>query len=382
MENADAFQTYHDIPEEMFTFKGALWRARLLPWSTQQASFVQETSLPGEKTKFAHISHIVVYFSHVITDGYSCMRIMKTILRLFNDVISETPIDDAKQVGTLLDVSREEKVSQEIRKAFEDPAFLEQRKQSYCSVMMETLFEKAFPVQPNLKPKTVCLVHKVDEVLTKKFVSRCKKEGCTVHTGFCALIETALIKLMQEAGVDKDSYKLSSLQAADNRVYYDNCHDEFGVGMGVMDFTHEVKKEELSDFWNQAKKYHQEFKKQHSYKPGLEHAIIEELTGVSPMVPLNKDGQSSPSKSMCYYVTTNMRDITGILGNCGDQIELEFIDRLTTMHLFPCMWMNTFNTFKGKFFHSLQYNSHVVSQEVAQKFSDMLFKLFEEVPEL
>ena len=366
----------------MFSFKGPLWRARLLPWSPQQAFYVKETSLPGENTKFPHISHIVVYFNRVITDGYSCMRIMKTILRLFNDVISETPIDDTKQIGTLLDVSREEKVSQEIRKAYEDPAFLEQRKQSYCSVAMETLFEKAFPVQPNLKPKTVCLVHKVDEVLTKKFVTRCKKEGCTVHTGFSALIETALIKLMQEAGVDKDSYQLSSIHAADNRVYYDNCHDEFGLGIGEMDFTHEVNNEGLTYFWTQAKKYHQEFKKQHSFKPGLEHAIIEELTGVSPMVPLNKDGQSAPSKSMCYYVTTNMRDITGIFGNCGDQIELEFMDRLTTMHLFPCLWMNTFNTFKGQFFHSLQYNNHIVSQEVAQKFSDELFELFEKVSNL
>ena len=366
----------------MFSFKGALWRARLLPWSPQQTSYVQETSLPCEKPKFPHVSHIVVYFSHVITDGYSCMRIMRTILQLFNDVISETPIDDAKQIGTLIDVSREEKVSQEIRKAFEDPAFLEQRKQSFCSVAMETLFEKAFPVQPNLKPKTVCLVYKVDEILTKKFVSRCKKEGCTIHTGFCALIETALIKLMQEAGVDRDSYQLSSLQAADNRVYYNNCHDEFGVGMAVMDFTHEVKKEELSDFWNQARKYHQEFKKQHSFKPGLEHPIIEELTGISPLVLLNKNGQSSPSKAMSYYATTNMRDITSILGDCGDQIELEFIDRLTTMHLIPCIWMNTFNTFKGKFCHSLQYNSHLMSWEVAKMYSDKIFELFKKVVEL
>jgi len=308
---------------------------------------------------------------------------MRTILQLFNDVISGIPSDDKKQIGKLIDVTKEMQLTEEIRRTYaKDPAFLEQRKQSYCNVTMETLFEKAYPVPPNLLPRTVCMVHNVDEGQTKKFISRCKKEGVTVHTGFCALVEAATIRLMQEAGFDQDSFKISSLQAADNRVYYENCHDELGVGMGVLDFTHEVMKEDLDDFWNQAKKYHQKFKKQHSYKPGLEHSLIEELTGVSPLTILDKNGQSSPSKNMTYYATTNMRDITSILGDCGDQIELEFLDRLTLMQQMPCIWMNTFNTFKGRFWHSLQYNSHLITEEVAKKLSDKIFQLFEEVIEL
>ena len=366
----------------MFTFEGALWKARLLPWSPQQSSFVQTTSYPGEKATFEYLNHIVVYFSHVITDGYSCSRITRAILKLFNDLISGSPIDDGKQIGTLIDINREIQISQEIKKQLaEDPAFFEQRKKSYLGIVMETDFEKAFPVQPNIKPKTISLVHKVDKGLTKKFINRCKKEGLTVHTGFSALAEVTAIILMQEAGMDRDSFKISSIHAADNRVYYDNCHDELGFSVGMMDLTRNVKKDDLLDFWNLAKTYHGEFKNQHKLKTGFVNTIIEDSSGESAVSLLNKEGQASPSKKMIYCGSTNMRDITGILGDCGEHIELEFLDRLSTMHVLPCIWTNVFNTYKGCFWHSLQYNSHIMSSEVAKKYSDKLFDQFARVVE-
>ena len=383
MDNADVFETYHSISEEIFSFKGALWKARLLPWSDKHSSFVQETSSHGGNAKFAHINHIVVSFSHVNTDGYSCMRIMKTILSLFNDTINGVSIDDQKQIGTLLDVNREKQISEQIKKYFSDnPDILEEKKMIFSDFFSETVFEKAYPVLPNLKPKTVCLVNVVEEGQTMKFINRCKDEGCSVHTGFCALVEAAAITLMQEAGFNQNSYLISSAHAADNRVYYDDCYDEYGYGIGTVDMIHEVEKQNLSHFWNQAKAYHKKFKKRHAEKAGIENEVITELIGESPIELLSKEGQSEPSKKMFYYGTSNMRDITGIFAGCGDNIELEFLDRLTTSHLLPCIWTNVFNTFRGRFYHSLQYNSHIMSPEVAKKYSDKIFELFEKVVEV
>ena len=120
-------------------------------------------------------------------------------------------------------------------------------------------------------------------------------------------------------------FKLSSAHAADNRVYYKDSVDELGVGMGVCDFTHEVCTEEsISDFWAAAKKYHLKFKEQHSNQPGIEEFVIEKLTHFSALKLLPVEGQAAPSKHMNYYATTNMRDLTALLGNLGENAQLEF----------------------------------------------------------
>ena len=96
LENADVYDTYHKICDDPnLNFKeGPCWRAKLLPYSESQASFIKETkSSDDEASKFPYISHIVVLFSHAITDGYSCVRIMRTVLGLVNAVMAGETID-------------------------------------------------------------------------------------------------------------------------------------------------------------------------------------------------------------------------------------------------------------------------------------------------
>ena len=251
----------------------------------------------------------MLIFSHATADGYSCTRAVKCFLETIENKIAGRPVDDTEQAGTLFDVMREKELQEKIEKSFNDnPAFLEKRKLVLASASLETLFEKAYPVRPNVKPTTRCIIHVVNEDLTTRFIKRCKKEGVTVHTGFCSLIERAIMKMMVDKNFKQEKFTISSLHAADNRVFYKNCVDELGVGMGIMDFTYEQQTAEtFNNFWAATKKLHTKFKEQHSFIPGLEHEIIERLTGQPAVELLAAEGQAAPTTTMTYYTTTNMR---------------------------------------------------------------------------
>ena len=358
---------------------GPLWAARLLPWCSSQDSFVRDsTSGDAEVAKFPHTCHIVLFFCHFITDGHSCIRIVRSILSMFNAILNENDIDDSEQIATLLDISREGQLRALMKKKLsDDPKLLSSKTDLLKSHFGATQIEKLYPVAPMLKPKTVTLTHVVPEEKTMKFISKCKHEGVTVHLGFTALLDRAIAELLAEKGFAEASLQIASGHSVDLRSYYENCVDEFGFGVSFL-FSSEKHKLE-QDFWDVARKYQAHFKQNFKDQALFEMDVIEELTGYTPLALTSPEGQEHPSDNCIYYATTNMRDITGLVGNCGENIQLEYIDRLTSVQLYQTLWLSSFQTFRGRFLHSLQYNSHVTSAETAQKYSQKLFSLMEKV---
>ena len=130
---------------------GPLWSVRLLPYSPASEDFIKQTTSVGvkEEPTLKHVCHFVLLFSHTIVDGYTCMRVVRCLVKLVNAIIAGEDLDETQQIGTLLDVNREAELLREIESKFlKDPDLLERRRKSIASFPMETIFERAFPAEP------------------------------------------------------------------------------------------------------------------------------------------------------------------------------------------------------------------------------------------
>jgi len=362
--------------------EGPLWAVRLIPWSEEQAGFMEEV-WKWNKPEHSHVSHIIFGIFHSISDGTSTIQITKHLLKLLSDELEENkslPASSSQQDFKLLDITRRETLLLEMRdKLLVDPKRVEEVDSYLKKCHMKTAFEKAFPVKPNLAQKTISLRYVADEELTSKFISRCKKESVSVHSGFCTLIEATLITLLNQSKEAKSTYAISSAHPVDNRVYYEDCHNELGLGMCAIYFTIDRPNNILSHFWEEARKFHSSFKEKHLNASGIENRAVNKITGNTYPKFFDKNCQDCPSQEKMYYLNSNLRDITSIVGNCGDNVRLEYIDRLTSCESYPAIWFYCFNTLRGKFLHSFQYNSHLIDRQVSELYTTTLIQLLDDV---
>ena len=196
-------------------------------------------------------------------------------------------------------------------------------------------------------------------------------------------MDAAIVKTLHEAGASFDSVKMSSSHCVDNRNYYGYKHttNELGLAVSVCDIVLDVSRAALDDFWSSAKKYHAVFKEEFYKKGGLERHVIDKLIGRSTMGALDPQGQSEPSSRMTYYCSTNARDLTAVLGDSGDNIQLEFFTWLSHIFTFPSIWISAVHTFRRKLNHSLQYNAHLIDRQTAERIKDAIFEMMKKVIE-
>lgn len=376
-------EVFHNMVYTKFDEDGPIWAVRYLPWAEKQTDYVNSTTLT-ESNKLSDkpfISHIVMGFHHGITDGHSCLRLMRSILQMFDTVIAEKDLDDRDQDSILLDRVDEIRISSEIEAHFlTDEKIFKERKDAYKSCYVKSLIDQAYPVPIRNKPATLSIRYVLDKESTARLAQRCKKEGVTFHTGFTAILDAAFVKTLMDANFHQDVYKISSFHAVNLRSYYENCSNALGNGMGILDLVCNTPQNVLDNFWTYAKKVHSIFKKHQVRKVPLEHYVVDKLSGEPPMAPFNmQDVTESGLPDVITYSTTNMLDVSKFVRGCGEHVSLVYYDRLTSLHIFPILWMSSFQTFNGEMLHSLQYNSRLMDANVAKVLSDNIFKVVRDV---
>ncbi|KAF2347634.1 hypothetical protein FHG87_021611, partial [Trinorchestia longiramus] len=216
----------------------------------------------------------------------------------------------------------------------------------------ESFLSQAYPQPSKRSPEIVCLPRILDSKTTAKFAARCKKEGLTFHTGFCSVLEATVVRVLQEAKVNREKYPIGGLHSVDQRCYWEGEEEAFGVGLGILDCTYEWPKDVLQNFWANAKQFHFLFKYQHSKKSSMEHGIIEKLTGQTPIFFIDPKGLDSTPSKIITYATTNMRNDDGFLEDCGEHVRLIYYDRQTALKSLSVMWLTAYQIFDGQLMHS------------------------------
>ena len=363
--------------------KGPFWAARFLPWSQKQTSYCNSLKLEkmdGTKS-LPFISHFVIGYHHGITDGHTCFRIMRMLLELLDDVIKEKAVDDEIQLSTLLDRKDEIRLLEEIETELVcNKELFKIRNDEHQNPMVDALIDQGYPVPLKNKKETVSLPYILDRESTKAFAAKCKKEGLTFHTGFTAVIDAAFVKLLRDANVEQDVYKILSVHSVNQRKYYNDCENSFGNGFGMLDMTMEAPKNVLDNFWNYGRQVHSVLKSRYQKKITLERHVLGKLSGASPLIPLDmKQVTENHLPKLVTYTTTNMLDVSHLVGNCTENVSLDYFDRITSIFDFPTLWLSGFQTINGQLMHSMQYNRNLIDTPVAQKMSDNIFAILKQV---
>lgn len=325
-------------------------------------------------------SHLVLAFHHGITDGYSTHRIIRHLLVLLNNIMAGNAIDESKQISSIIDPRHAKILMDDVEGAYRaDLKLLKERADIADRFLVATKIEKAFPVEAGLPQRTECLVHIVDKETTRRFIVKCREEGVTFHSGFCTVINASIMKVISDKCKLEEPITIPSLHMINRRRYYKDSCSAFGLGLNLFGMVAEISINILQNFWPAAGNFNDNLKHANQIKAGFENEVIARITGKTNRPELDEHGTGSPLPLLRYYVTSNMLDVTPLLGHVGDDVQLQFYDRLTSLQRFPVLWSSTFQTFRGQFVHSLQFNVHLLGYEAARKLSDTIFDIFSEV---
>ncbi|XP_047738778.1 uncharacterized protein LOC125178617 [Hyalella azteca] len=271
--------------EEMAGYKynmndGPVWAVRFLPQSPKHDDYIRLTTMENADNKvitLPHVCHFVLSFHHSIADGYTCVRIIRHVLVLLNDVIEGNPIDESQQYAQILDITKQNVIFEEIERAFsENPDLLKARSKRLDTFFPDALLSQVYEHPSKTLPKIVSLPRILDGISTTKFVERCKKEGVTVHSGFCSVLEASVVQALQDAFLMQDRYTIASRHCVDQRRYFNDAANAYGTALGVLTLTTDVPRDICSNFWSHVKKFHQDFaetKRESVFKEKLERVF-------------------------------------------------------------------------------------------------------------
>ncbi|XP_042890314.1 uncharacterized protein LOC122265205 [Penaeus japonicus] len=239
-----------DIIQEMWRFtntplgfdQAPLWRAVFMPGngSDGDASSARGPShLQEVRARFPHQSHLFLPIHHSFVGGPTMPLIVQRLVELLNDVLAGRPIDDSRQLGVLVPSTEIDAAKRRIREELErDPARLEALKEETLACDSEPILLKAFP-RPGGAPSSGHVLRDVSPALLQKFTAKCKSEGVTFNSGLQAVINTALVEVVTEAGLQQDTFSLSINLATDLRRYMNRNPLEV-LGLHVWPTVHRV----------------------------------------------------------------------------------------------------------------------------------------------
>lgn len=237
--------------------EGPLWRARLFPAHPSGPCSKQEL-----KEKFPHQFDLLLTFHHGIVDGVSAMAMIRLILTLLDAVgqgvhVNQEPIGRAVSEQKTMDMEKE--VLRE----------LQNRPQEFQSMIDEAarrifnpLITQAFGTPQKEKWPTSFLTVDLEPRMLHAFHDRCQSLGLTLNSGMTSVINTALVELVAEAGLEGDVFSVTSRHAVDQRRYWKgDPFKAFGNHMGAMSHSMETPRHNRIHFWEYAKQFDQEFRR-------------------------------------------------------------------------------------------------------------------------
>ena len=176
IENGNVQEEYESMLNCHYnTENGLMWKARLIPCSD-----VTTTHFP-DKTKIfpndcdyssyrgqsdantensGNISsvennfvphkyryHLVMGYHHLISDGFTCMKIFSLLMKIFNNILSGKLLDEKFEIVSIVDTREESLLKKEIENHFKDNSALFQVEQNqYANIFKNrTNFQDAYP---------------------------------------------------------------------------------------------------------------------------------------------------------------------------------------------------------------------------------------------
>ncbi|XP_042890313.1 uncharacterized protein LOC122265204 [Penaeus japonicus] len=348
-----------DIMQEMWRFtnmplgfdQAPLWRAVFMPGngSDGDASSARGPSnLQEIRARFPHQSRLVLPVHHSFMGGPTMPLIVQRLVELLNDVLAGRPIDGSRQLGVLVPSTEIDAAKRRIRRSWRGT-------------------RRAFP-EARGAPSSGHVLRDVSPALLQKFTAKCKSEGVTFNSGLQAVINTALVEVVTEAGLQQDTFSLSINLATDLRRYMNRNPLEV-LGLHVRPTVHRVATPaRVRDcFWQYCRAMHGPLSGLIRSGLALQQEVVREMTQ-RPVDPHRYF--ATPPPVLRDYGLTNVGDLTSLIRGEGDHLQLTDILMASAAHRFLYPMLHQIYTFRGYCPYSISYDTSYMSQDTANIIAD------------
>ncbi|XP_063602131.1 uncharacterized protein LOC134778186 [Penaeus indicus] len=276
-----------------------VWLARLLQTP-------DEPSYWGPEVKdFPHQYNFLFFFHHGAVDGISGLLILAAFQKLLEDVVIGTYIDQ-EQYGRLGSEEQTMQLEREtLDKLESNPEEFQRLVDEAAGTMSTPLINQAFgtPAKEEFPTRILQRVFKAHQLRTLQ--GRCRSHGITVNSALASVINTALVELVAEAGLERDAYTITSQHAINKRRYWKgDSSTVLGNHVGPMSHTMHTPRGNRKNFWAYAKRFDAEFRQK--LKEGY---IFQEKIIRSKLLPEGYSHEawySSPPPTVYDYFMTNI----------------------------------------------------------------------------
>ncbi|CAL4127263.1 unnamed protein product [Meganyctiphanes norvegica] len=348
---------------------GPLWCVRLLPTSNSVQCPIEEVS-----KDFPFQYYLIFGFHHGITDGTSNMMIVGQFIKLINSVINGDVINDETQLGHHDDGSQTIKQKEQKNKEFnENPEYKEKKVREFESLKKLPFLLRAYPPEEGVTPCTLTITYDLDKDSTNRFLTRCKAEGVSVHSGFCAMANAAIVEIVEGKGIKEDVYDLTLMHTVNMRRYWTGESSKaLGMHLGTLMQRTLTPNKLTHDLWSYARSIHKDI---HSNL--VSGQVFEDNALLMNDAQKNKGGkpfENIPTPWM-EYSTSNMGNLDKSIPGEMPHVQMTHIMRTTSNHKFGSTVSHMMQSFRGRFLYGCDYCPNQVSTQTATCFVNKIFEI-------
>ncbi|KAK8390035.1 hypothetical protein O3P69_012923 [Scylla paramamosain] len=192
---------------------GPLWKVRLMT-SPPDAP----CHFPEVKEKFPYQQKLLLSLHHAANDGRVMMLLVESLLTILDHLLQGLCVD-RQQVGVLRDGIEAREEEHRIKTALEnDPVRLKAALRELELANHVPLLVEAFGAVSEGSPSSHVLPSvQFDADVIKGIDHKCRSLGVSSNAFMTAVLNTALVEVVREAGLRRSSYLISSIHPVDSR---------------------------------------------------------------------------------------------------------------------------------------------------------------------
>ncbi|XP_042865979.1 uncharacterized protein LOC122249292 isoform X2 [Penaeus japonicus] len=368
----DSDAAVDDMWGEGFERGKSLWKARLVP-----ADIHEPCPMPELKSAYPYQYNFMTCTHHAIGDGMSIAPLCQAFLNILNAIIDGRQIDD-KPLGIFLSgdeiAAKDEAIRQQL---LQDPDRFEALKAEVLNANKVPALLKAFPRPSVDKPTTKQIINNIDKNTHDAFAERCKAAGVSFGYGIQAAINTAMVEMVSDAGVDDEYHDISVNLATNLRRFLEQrpLHAQ-GLHARTMAVVTHTPKNTRERFWEYTADLHRDLGAQIRSGGVLQQEVVRRM--VMPKVDPYEFYVGTPEATRDYGYS-NLGDFAKVIPGTGKHVQMTDLMQYTAVHKFLYNNFHQLFTFRGRCKYSISYATDQISDETAQLLANKVMDVVKDV---
>ncbi|XP_047486655.1 uncharacterized protein LOC125037532 [Penaeus chinensis] len=209
------------------------------------------------------------------------------------------------------------------------------------------------------------------------FTAKCRANGVTFNSGMEAVINTAIVEMAREAGVEGEAHHMSINLATDLRRYMKRRPLPI-LGLHVRPTVHRMETpfDVRDNFWDYTRKLHQRLSVLLKSGEALQQSVVREMT-LQQLPPV--EHHAAGIVAHLDYGLINVGDLTAVIPGVGEQLQQTDLAMIGCTHSFGFPMLHQIYTFRGHSPYTLAYDPSYMAKETAVVITDRILRLMHDL---